>query len=1039
MTFNSTLCALSIVACTITAQPLLANDNADLDMILGDKTSLSDLKVNRTIFQQTNPELDGVEVDGHTVRYLHNRRALVGSGCNVNRMFDVVSVGSGGVNFENLTNEDLNDACDFINVADVNVTITGPIVGIVDSRHYYGKGTKAGFCVVSTGSSKVLSLDLIKLLNIVFYRNGVDVGHVAVSDGQSAVGLDLSLVKIQGTDDQASMTFVAEAPDVFDEVALESAGGLNLSVGDGYRVKYAFVGDSNIYPLTRDGKNWYKPTIFSTVDESYIGGITKINDKNPHRQIKIEQASVSSSNIESSYHNLVDDESKGVGIKVGAVIEAGGDCMLNMNFTDPELAASGEQVFPAGTNVSFHLTGADVLNVTLGENDYIEFYTNEVSRKGTPGIADTYVDTERIPLTAKVLQVGLVSVGNSEVISATATRPFSGMKLSMGSVGLGVGGTEVKYISVTENPELNHRCDITTDTKVFVDDEATEVTLSAKPGLDLTWHLVSVPEGSEAAIDASTGRLYNLDKPGEYVVKAQVNGDGHEDCNTLISVHNNMMSTINTKTGHCGIPVINNPIAGEDLDNDMVFVPSDKIYDTSGALLSVSDKQDLENIVDANINNFATYTGGLGIANDVMITGVKAQWAPDTEHTETPVLTDGTEAKRLGFVVEESVNGLNAKLLQFFQIRTYYQGTKTSQKPIDESNVVSADVIGTDGGLKRVRYSVEVPKGVLVDEFQLWKSGVLDLNISELKVYYPFIEEANSECSSILGCGGELLNQQATVLPVTSGAGVNVGSTVQNLSHLIDDDLESYTLIHHTVNAGNGVTIRVDLGKTVHPTHQIGIITDNKTYTVGIGLGGWLTLRLLKKIEDEPARAPRKEGEASEPAETTLTSDGKYRVIKEVNEWGVADVNVAGYGDKNALYACAAEPIDAVEITSAGILNVDTQHKLYGICTRGDQDGNGIPDCYDQDQNLVAEPPIHTGIETINNTSGVVISTRPGVVTVTTAEGKLDRVIVFDIKGHAIDAAAGNGSRAELTLPEGYYLIEALLTDGTARTLKIKL
>lgn len=1011
-------------------------DQSDLPTISADRVAgmgleaetLLNLKPGRPIYQQADKEANNVNFEGHTLRYLAVQRALAGDGCHVNRVCNIVGVGSGTTNMGNLTDEDITNAADIVAVADVNLT-TGPLVGIRDAKRYYAKGTKAGFCCVGIGS-QALSLDVIKLMTLAFYRDGKFIAEVPVTDGQNWTGVNLSLVSVNGTSDQASMTFSAEAPDVFDEVVLMNTGGLNLTVGSGYRVKYAFVGENPQLPLTRDGKDWYG----LVKDKNYVGGISTYNELYPTRQIKLADAAVSGSNLVTSYHDLVDDPKEGVTVQVGALVSAGGSCEIHMDHADGSEVAGG-QVFPAGSVITFYGNSGKVLDVTLAENDYIELYTNEVSKKGTPGIVSDYVVTERIPLKTDVLKVGLIG-GGSLAYSATSSMPFSGAKLSIGSGGLGIGGTTIQYITIQAPAEPQHSCDLGAEELVYIPESANEVLLSWKndSNLAVKWSLISVPEGSNADINVD-GKLFNIDRIGEYVVKLEVTGEGHEDCVSYITVKNNKMETIDEWTGHCGEALVNNSMwIDHELEGE--YVLSKEIYDVegSGSLITIDSLDGANNIIDNNLDNYATYTGGLNLAGNVRIVGVHRvrDFSLPEGSIADPIISDGKEAKRVGFVIEETTKGLNLGALEFLNIRCYLHGNRVYEHVIDEANTVSVNLIGSEEGSRVVRYSIEVPEGIPFDEFMLWKSGVLDVELSGLKIFYPFIEASNSDCSSILGCDGELLHQKATIIPQTGG-GVNVGQAVTDLSHFIDDDLESAMMILNTVSLGSGVTVRVDFGKEVGREKQIGIIMDDKTYLAGVKAGGWLTVRLLKKKAEASQVAMRVDG-VTNPGDTE-TADGKYEVVKENSTWGVADVNVAGLGDKRVLYISADRPVDALELTSANIAGVLDPQMYYGICTRGDEDGDGVPDCYDERRQFL------TGVDHIESVANdLVVSTRGGHLKLSSASGSIDRVLVFTVSGEVADVLVAEGAKSvETDLPEGVYVVKAEMTDGKSRVLKVAL
>lgn len=87
------------------------------------------------------------------------RMALVGHNCMINRLADGIKVISGSKNLSNLCDEDLDNYYTLPGVADVKLIKGLPIVGVKDMKHYFDKGTKAGFKI--SGGSNVLNLKLL--------------------------------------------------------------------------------------------------------------------------------------------------------------------------------------------------------------------------------------------------------------------------------------------------------------------------------------------------------------------------------------------------------------------------------------------------------------------------------------------------------------------------------------------------------------------------------------------------------------------------------------------------------------------------------------------------------------------------------------------------------------------------------------------------------------------------------------------------------------------------------------------------------------
>ena len=132
-------------------------------------TADGQLDGRRTIWYDHDPNENQPTVENW--RYLTNRRALVGRGCYVNKLVSAVGVATWADSLGNVTNEDLTDYATFPAVLKVGVTVN-PIVSVRDKNNYYGEGTEAGFCIVASSGSSVLSLDVVKAMSLVFYRDG---------------------------------------------------------------------------------------------------------------------------------------------------------------------------------------------------------------------------------------------------------------------------------------------------------------------------------------------------------------------------------------------------------------------------------------------------------------------------------------------------------------------------------------------------------------------------------------------------------------------------------------------------------------------------------------------------------------------------------------------------------------------------------------------------------------------------------------------------------------------------------------------------
>lgn len=972
---------------------------------LGEGVDASTLDKSRTIYQDIAPESDGVTTDnGLSIKYLRRERALAGDGCTVNKVINVVGVASAATGLQNLIDEDLTNEAVFGKGIGAEVT-AGPLVSVRDANHYYSKGTTAGFCVVASSGESVLSLDVIKALSIGFYRDGKLIKVVPVDAGQNASGLTLSLINIGGS---GVMRLTAEAPEVFDEISLDRAGGIQLDVAEAFRIKYAFAGRSGEHIMNIDYSH-----LEGVHKVNYTGGITKYNALTG-RKLRLDYATVDGSQVDkiAGYEKFIEDPEESA--TLSAVVALGSKGQAQFNMVDDD--APGEEVFPAGTEVGFKLGLGGLLKLGVGSGNYIAFYSQKYKTSNVYPYNREYEEVDRVILEAGVLDVGVADIGKEQMFSAVSKEPFSGAKLFLGTgLEIDLGAVVAFYPYIKEAPELNHHCDLAPSSNVYLAEKVTQhqLTWNTNLGLPVEWTLESKPEGSQATVSAD-GLLSGIDKKGEYRLKIQVLGKGHEDCSSTVIVRNDQFEHgwDGNVAGGCADPLINGVGNG-------TYEISQKVYETSGSLISLSDLADINNIVDSDPDNYALYVGGLSIGSDVRIIGVK--------RTDGQPISDGSSAKRVGFVVEETTQGLNANLLQFLQIRCYFkanEGDKAIEsKPIDESNAISAQVIGSDKSTK-VRYSIEVPAGKMFDEIQLWTSGVLKLNASNIKIYYPFVEEANSTCSSLLGCDGQLINSHATVEPLLGG-GVNIGQALKNVSYLIDNNYETSMDVQNTVSLGEGVRVNVTLGQTIDPSQQIGIIVDNKTFLAGVDAGNWLTVRLKKRNASAAAKV-----------KAAAESEAESTVVNEFSDWHVVDAKVAGFGDKNVIYVTPSQPVDEIELEIANIAGVLTTQHFYGICTRGDSDKDGVPDCMDPKYT-----PVHpAGVESVAAAadSNLTVTVNGHNVTISCPSATVDRVIVYDLAGRAIDGAEGNpDGDTTIELPDGISLVSIILSDGTVRALKL--
>lgn len=535
---------------------------------------------------------------------------------------------------------------------------------------------------------------------------------------------------------------------------------------------------------------------------------------------------------------------------------------------------------PAGTEVGFKYKDAGILNISL-------LATTKLT------LTDSKGNTSTTTLDPSVLGLGVLSQGLVQV-SIVAGQAFNRVRLSFTSV----VNTSVKsvYYGYTYDPLTaphHHDLGLTVNTTICSDQTTYQLTGNS----DITkWEVVSQPTGENVAV-SSTGKVTNMTAgvTGDYVFRATAS-DGDSG---LVTITKGIQTTVSSGC--------NQPVTDVSL--------STKINESSGSLISLSNISHKENIIDASISTYAEYTGGLNLVDNLQIIGVKKN---------SGTFSDGT-SKRVGFVVETSSTLLSANLLQFFQIRVYNNQTKTYEKVIDNSNVISAGVIGGDGSLK-VRYSITVPADKSFNEITLWKSGVLSTDLSTLRIYGAFVEPASLNCyDNPIGCSTTMISTDKTGASINYAyTGINalasVGGTILNLANLIDNDPTTYTSIGG-IGVASSVNIAVKVGGVLNATHNIGLIIDKATYLAGVSVGSWMTLSTYYKG----------------------TATGEV-----LTNWSVLGLDAIGYGDKEYLTMRPHAQFDEIRITVNGAVDLLNNMKLYGLFFRNDIDGDGIPDCIDE-------------------------------------------------------------------------------------------
>lgn len=839
-----------------------------------------------------------------TFRKLRNRRALTGESCTVNKLIGVVGVGSWTKNLGALTDDSLDNNAQVNSVVRAGVTVD-PIVSVRDMDNYYSKGTVAGYTIVAGSGSSVLSLDVIKAFSIGFYRDGKLLGVKAVREGQNGSGVTLKLLQIPGSDNICAM-LTAESDWLFDEISLDCSGGIQAEVANILKIKYAFVGEPTEFTITNGGIQKYNK--YSEGDKQ-----VSLKEMKGWRPVLL---GIPLPLLDSDIEKMTDDDLDNFATLVPLlnVGYQGGAKFMMQNDKNPQ----GE-AFEAGMEAGFKYKMDALLSLNAGTWINVLLFDHKGNK----------VQEETI--SAQVLNLSLVQIGDGTV-SIKAKVPFSGCEIRFLTVlGVDVGGMGIHYGFVRMAPDVSHRCPINPTISSNVCESQTSFNLRSNPKVSVSWKLTGAWDLAGNDILATTpvkvtadGHVTNM-LPGKYTFRATAK-DGCSDETTITVGGFGQGETL------CGKPLANDP------GKEVYALSTDK-HASSGSLISISDLRNPQNILNKDDTSYAEYISGLNLLDNLGIIGIKRTEKDSliydaADRYPNEKLEDAVKRakpKRIGFVVEATGTALNLHALQFMQIRCYHNGEEIYRHLIDENNAISADLIGSEK-VQKVRYSIEVPsidangKPTQMDEFQLWNSGVINVGGSVLRIYYAFIEEASDNCSSPLACGSLVLSNRNSHTTLNAdatkfGAAVQVSVVNDNLSYLIDNDLNTCMTVVNSVGVGTGQTFAVKMGKTLDYHHQLGIVIDNKTYLADVRVGSWLKVETYRNGEP--------------------TGDNN-------TDWNVVGANVAGFGDKNILFMQPKNAYDEVRITVGRVVGALDVIKFYGMVARGDIDNDGIPDCKDQ-------------------------------------------------------------------------------------------
>lgn len=549
---------------------------------------------------------------------------------------------------------------------------------------------------------------------------------------------------------------------------------------------------------------------------------------------------------------------------------------------------------PAGYQVGFYYSQSKLLSLDIFKSagGHLTAFDSNHQKTGD----------ESKPSKA-LLGVSLIGGSKKASVCMNLTKPCQMLDLyvSQGlfggeSTGLDIGLTHYYYAYVRKPVEL----DPANYFSICYEDETYTTTYQLKQGNNesVTYNILSQPSKNEGKATIYTEdkdlMIINMNEPGDYKVQAVYK---HKATNKQVVYTLIIHKKVPQYSGECNI-YLTTPVA-----------QTGGAIKGSGVISVLSNTSGLANIVDKDHDNFATYVGVLNLLEFRPIAAI------DIVEKNSIQKFDST---RVGFEVQAATGLLDLSALKSYQIKVYNKGQEIASSGIAQT--VNLGVLNFDNS--RVRLSVNV-KGEF-DHIELWRKGVLNL-LDAQKVYNVFYENrscveqgANEACMEVMS--NTTYNLNINYGNTNSGGILDIlGSGLTNLENILDKNLNTAAILHSIGNVGNGLTLSLTFNN------------QGKNQPVGIVLGGHgdvLSANVLSGLSLE-------------------IFDIKGNSITEITDFNTADVNAFTKNGKQYLEINKGinEQYNRIDFTVGSGISLAKPIYLYGVYTRPDSDGDGIPDC----------------------------------------------------------------------------------------------
>ena len=542
--------------------------------------------------------------------------------------------------------------------------------------------------------------------------------------------------------------------------------------------------------------------------------------------------------------------------------------------------------------MGFKFNGFNLANLSVGSGVELTLFNKENKEIGKYDISN------------KLLGLGLIEDTKDGEVVMRAPAAFSAAKIFFKGIGIEVGGTSVNYAFVRMAPDAaSHHCQINATSSRDVSGSVNQFQLQHNKDVDVTWTVQSYPEGAaDVEVVSTSGLVSNLSLPGKYVFRATATDGCYEE------------TTLNYAPKYVaeehGVNILVNK-EGE----EPKYVLSDKL---GGGLIQIFDRMmNCSAILTTSLNDFAYREPGVEVAANTGLVGIKTADGSNFADGLNGNARAFNGKMKVGFVVSVKTTGLDADVLNLYNIKLYNQGKEVTGDVTTHWDAISAGLIGKEE-TRKMCLNVDVPAGCVFDEIVLYKTGVLSADLSQLNIYYAYVADAeadNATTNPIYGAQVVSTNNTNASIDFANTkmfSVANIGNGYNELSNLIDDSMDTYLTLPLGVNLG-GATISVNMGKVVDKGQQLVMVTQNLALGLGVNLGDGLKL-------------------------TTYLDDEKQ---EELTNWKVLGADVIGSKGDSYAVLNPTKSFDQVRITPVKALSALNNLQIKGFALRTDMNDDG--------------------------------------------------------------------------------------------------